>query len=122
MYHAIVLRSSLSDYSTLEDQYLPFAYVKSENGSQNILALEVKPSEKDQFISKLQKEIKAGPYYAHLYNDSELIVVFKEKSFVVANPDEIIPVWEYARSLNIPEEQLDFQPASFAEEEDYFNT
>lgn len=122
MYHAIVLQSSLSDHSTLEDQYLPFAYVKSENGSPNILALEVKPSEKDQFISKLQKEIKAGPYYAHLYNDSELIVVFKEKSFVVANPDEIIPVWEYARSLNIPEEQLDFQPASFAEEEDYFNT
>lgn len=61
------------------------------------------------------------PYYAHLYNDNELIVVFKEKVFhVTPHRSTWTPIIEYGRMLHIPESQLTFWPNRFQDETNYF--
>lgn len=61
-------------------------------------------------IEKLSSYIKEGPWYAHFWNDTEMIVVFKNKVFAFLREDResYVSVKEHGRSLGIPEEQLDF--------------
>lgn len=63
------------------------------------------------------------PWYAHLYNDKKLIVVFKNKVFSVKPHLSFWkPILEYGKKLNIPEEQLDFWPNRFQDEKHYFKS
>lgn len=63
-----------------------------------------------------------GAWYNHLYNDEELIVIFKDKVFHV-NPHKSSwgEMLEYGASLSIPTEQLDFWPNRFQDEAHYFD-
>ena len=61
------------------------------------------------------------PWYAHLYNDEELIVIFKEKVFrVTSHASGWQPIIDYGKSLNIPVSQLTFWPNRFQDEIHYF--
>lgn len=80
--------------------------------------------------TKLKKE-----WYATFYSLEKAIIVFRKKKFELLN-DGIIPVYQkeldttnaadkehwdemigYAKSLNIPDSQLDFLPSDFREED-----
>ena len=59
---------------------------------------------------KLFTDLKNGPWYSHFWNQSNIKIIFKEKSFKISlNKDAS---WEepikYGISLGIPENQLDF--------------
>lgn len=62
-------------------------------------------------------------WYAHLYNDEELIVIFKEKVFRV-KPH--VFTWQstidYEKELKIPQEQSDFWPNRFQDEKHYLQS
>ena len=64
----------------------------------------------EEQIEKLHKFLKQG-WYMHFWNENEMIVLFRDKRFVIdPNRKE---TWkeavEYGLSINIPEEQLDFE-------------
>jgi hypothetical protein len=119
MYHAIVLTNSLASNSELLEFFMPFAFKKLDSGS-TVQGLEVNENDLKKFITLAQKDLKPN-FYIHLYNSQgTLIVIFKNNTFTINNPDEIINVWEYGKIHNIPEDQLDFIPSSLIEEEDYF--
>jgi len=123
MHHAIILQQSLSGPESFLEEHIPFALKHMPESGWVVQGIEVGDSAVDGFIAKLQQNMQSGPWYNHLYNESgELIVVFKERVYRVADPDEIMPVWEYAKELEIPEDQMQFEPASFEEEEEYFNS
>lgn len=76
----------------------------------------------DKAIMDIQNNMRSDQdFYAHLYNDEDLIVVFKKKYFKATSHEsswkEII---EYGKKLTIPEEQLDFWPNRFQDEIHYF--
>src|SRR6185437_9909564 len=99
-------------------------FAKKQNGSWRIYGIEIEDSHLDQTISQIQSNMKSDqPWYAHLYNDEKLIVIFKEKVFT-ATPhiSSWKPIFDYGRELNIPEEQLDFWPNRFQDESHYFTT
>ncbi len=63
-------------------------------------------------IPTLAAVLKDGPWYIHLWNLSQdiLIIIFKDKVFEAKCKDKT--TWqqaiEYGKSIGIPEEQLDF--------------
>ncbi|KXK27021.1 MAG: hypothetical protein TR69_WS6001001047 [candidate division WS6 bacterium OLB20] len=121
MYHAIILENSLTDPDSFLEEYVPFAIKHLTDSGWIVQGVEVKDSEIDAFTAALQEQMQQGPWYNHMYNESgELTIVFKDRIYRVETPDDIMPVWEYAKELNIPEEQLQFEPASFEEEEEFF--
>lgn len=77
----------------------------------------------EEVVKDIQNNLKGNkPYYAHLYNDSEIIVIYKEKIFRMKQDRS---TWreavEYGRTLGIPDEQLVFQPHKFEDEEIYYS-
>jgi len=61
-------------------------------------------------IEKLSSYIKEGPWYAHFWNDREMVVIFKNKIFSFLREDRgtLFAVKEYGKSIGIKGEQLDF--------------
>jgi len=70
----------------------------------------------ENLIKELQEGL-IGNFYFHYYNDEEIVVVFKEKIFVLTKDQS---TWkemqEYGLSIGIPKDQLTIQPISFEEE------
>lgn len=80
----------------------------------------------DEFIKTIQNAmVTKKPYYFHIYNNENyLTVVFRDKVFYLdlSNESTLVEAQEYgARKLNIPEEQLDFKPNNFNDEETWYN-
>jgi hypothetical protein len=122
MYHAIILDASLAADSDFLSQYEPFNIKVFPDSDWVVNGLEVKDSEGDEFVKKLQDAMQEGPWYNHLYNEAGmLIIVFKEKVFRMEGPEGIMEVWEYGEKLGIPEDQLQFEPVNFEEEGEYFS-
>ena len=121
MYHGIVFDQEFED-PKFPQKFKVFAKRKSSSGDWLLYGIEVSEEEKDRTISEIQKNMKSNrPFYAHLYNDTDLIVIFKTKVFYVnSHISSWSPVIEYGRKLNIPEEQLDFWPNRFQDEAHYF--
>lgn len=123
MYHAIILDQSLKDSESFLADYEPFNIKIFPDSGWIVNGLEIKDEDVDGFAKRLQSNMKDGPWYNHMYNEkNEMVVIFKEKVFKILSPDQIMEVWEFGASLEIPEDQLDFMPASFEEEEEYFST
>ena len=95
---------------------------KSSNNDWVLYGIEISDNEIKVVISDIQTNMKSDkPYYAHLYNDNEMIVIFKKKVFKVKpHMSTWNSIIEYGRKLNIPEEQLDFWPNRFQDEIQYF--
>lgn len=108
-YLGTIIKESLSDDTTLTF----FAVKKIEETDDEIIEdrwhLCYVEAEKEN-IEKLSSYIKEGPWYAHFWNGTEMVVVFRNKVFTFSREDKdaIIPVKEYGQSLGIKEEQLDF--------------
>lgn len=122
MYHGIVFDQEFED-PKFPQKFKVFAKRKSSSSDWVLYGIEVNEDKKDRAVSEIQKNMKSNePFYAHLYNDSDLIVIFKTKVFYVkphiSSWNQII---EYGRKQNIPEEQLDFWPNRFQDESHYFN-
>lgn len=61
-------------------------------------------------IEKLAEQLKPEKWYAHFWDDENIHVVFPGKTFLMNRDDK--DTWadaiSYGKSLDIPEEQLDF--------------
>lgn len=120
MYHGILIDQSFKEPSFVNTFKL---FNKKQDGSWGIYGVEVEDSQIDKEISEIQSNMKDDQnWYAHFYNDKELIVVFKKKVFRVT-PDESTwrPFVDYGKELNIPEEQLNVNPSRFQDETHYFS-
>lgn len=100
-----------------------FAKRKSKTNPWTLFGIEINDDNLGDSIKSIQDNLKASqPYYAHLYNDEEVIVIFKEKVIKVKpNKSTWKPIVEYGKKLNIPGEQLDFWPNRFQDEIHYFD-
>lgn len=61
-------------------------------------------------IPSIQKSLADGPWYIHFWKDDDITVVYKHRIFHIKKSDK--NTWseavEHGKTLNIPEEQLDF--------------
>ncbi len=99
-YRGTVVKESLKDPTILKGMMvMGHKIVGSPGDSWDLVSVSASLAE----VAKLKYYINDGPWYAHFWNDEELIVVFKDKVFT--NVNEAV---EYGRSIGIPLEQLDF--------------
>jgi hypothetical protein len=119
MYHGVIVDQEFSD-SSFCDSFKSFN--KKKSGSWTLYGIEIKDSQLENTILKIQQNMKTNePWYAHLYNDDQLVVIFKDKVFSVkSHISTWQPIAEYGRKLNIPEGQLDFWTNRFQDEKHYF--
>lgn len=121
MYHGIVLNEEFKDQKFPESLNV-FAKRESSDNSWVLYGIEIDDDRLEAVVGDIQKNMTdADPYYAHLYNNQELIVIFKTKIFK-ATPDEATwgEIRNYGSALGIPVEQLDFWPNRFQDERHYF--
>jgi hypothetical protein len=121
MYHGIILDLEFNDRHYPET-FKIFAKRKSSSNQWLLYGVEVEDSKLEETISQIRTNFKTDkPYYAHFYNDEEVIVIFKDKVIKVSPH---ISTWksviEYGIKLGIPAEQLDFWPNRFQDEIHYF--
>jgi hypothetical protein len=123
MYHGIILDAEFKD-PLFPEGFKVFAKKKSSTSSWILYGIEVNDKDVNEVISDIQDNIKSNePYYAHLYNDEEVIVIFKKRVFHVKSHNSTwMPIIEFGRTLNIPDEQLDFWPNRFQDEVHYFKS
>lgn len=119
MYHGILIDQEFKDKSFAKTFKV---FAKKQSGSWGIYGIRVEDAGIEQAVRKIQTNMRNDKaWYAHIYNDEELIVIFKEKVFrVKPHISSWKPIIEYGRELNITEEQLDFWPNRFQDEKHYF--
>ena len=120
MYHGILIDQEFINKAFPENFKL---FAKKQDGSWGIYGIEIEDPKLEESIRKIQKEMKdTEPWYAHLYNDKQLIVIFKNTVFRVdPHISSWNPIIEHGRKLDIPVEQLDFWPNRFQDEHHYFS-
>ena len=116
-YHGIVVSLSLKSPGSMKQLNV----LGSRSVIPRILVLYkigVRPEDLNSTISLLQKSIRGTWFYAHLYREEELIVVFKSR-VMTASPDSAswAEIISYGRSLHIPAFWLDFKPCRFEDEQ-----
>ena len=121
IYHGILVDAGFANPS-FPETFRVFAKKKSTNNDWTLYGIEIEASQLQHAIKNIQLHFRSDePYYAHFYNDKELIVIFRNKVFLVAPQrstwGEIIA---FGKLLNIPGEQLDFWPNRFQDEIHYF--
>lgn len=78
----------------------------------------IKAEDLESTIDLLQKNMRGSCFYAHLYRDNELIVVFKSRVMhATPEPASWSDIIDYGRSLHIPVFWLDFKPCRFEDEQ-----
>ncbi|MFA5776453.1 MAG: hypothetical protein WC988_02775 [Patescibacteria group bacterium] len=119
MYHGVLIDQEFTD-TAFPKSFKMFA--EKQDGSWKIFGVEIEDSRLEESIKTIQQNIKTdSAWYAHLYNDKILIVIFKDKVFYVKpHADTWKPIINYGKELRIPEEQLDFWPNRFQDEHHYF--
>ncbi len=120
MYHGILVDQEF-DNSNFPEKFKIFS-VKHDDGWK-IFGVEISDVELNSTVKEIQKNMKSEqPWYSHLYNDKKLVVVFKNKVFnVEPHKSTWTEVFEYGKSIGIPEMQLDFWPNRFQDEIHYFS-
>ena len=116
-YHGIIVREGIRD-KTIFHRMTMLGTKTGQNWT--LLKVGIEAKSISQVIREIQPNLlteNGVPYYAHFYNDEELIVVFPEKVFHVS-PDK--NSWRdaisYGESLGVPRAELDFRPCRFREE------
>lgn len=119
VYHGIIIDQEFTDPSFPENFKI---FAKKQSGGWGIYGIEIEESQLQETVNKVQENMKSDEaWYAHLYNDKELVVVFKDKVFSVKpHFSTWKPIIDYGKKLNIPEGQLDFWPNRFQDEKHYF--
>lgn len=119
MYHGIIIDQEFVDPS-FPNAFKVFA--QKQAGSWKIIGIEIDDAQIEKAIKKIQTMMKSDQsWYAHFYNDDQLVVVFKDKVFrVKPHSASWQPIIEYGVQRNIPAVQLDFWPNRFQDERHYF--
>lgn len=122
-YHGILLDEEfISGQSFISTNFNIFAQRKSKTNSWTLFGVEFPKSNLKNILKLTQENLLTGPYYLHFYNDTDLIVVFKEKIFTVEpHISTWQPIIDYGKTLGVPATQLDFWPNRFQDEQHYFN-
>jgi len=122
VYHGILLDVEFENANFINN-FTIFAKRKSTQSEWMIYGVIVDENKIDETIKAVQKNLRSNkPYYAHFYRNEKLIVVFKEKVFLISiDKTTWTEVIEYGLSLGIPKEQLDFKPSRFQDEDTYFS-
>ena len=116
-YHGIIIKQSLRDPSILDS-----VRILGKKSAKNWTMLRVLI--RDEGLENFAKLVQANlltenkvPYYAHFYNQQDLIVIFPDRVFRI-KPDK--KTWgsavRYGRSIGISERELDFKPCRFEDE------
>lgn len=118
MYHALIIKQSLKDMKPIKD----FEILSTKKDEDWLIYKIAIPGNKiDKLAEELQKNMdNSQEWYMHFYNQdgSRLVIIFRNKIFKTDNnPQNWSDVIKYGESLDIPTEQLDFVPNSFATEE-----
>ena len=117
-YHGILVNKSFLDENFPERFEL---FARKQDSDWTLYGIEVAADDLERSVADIQKEMRSGTWYNHLYNYKELVVVFKDKVFRVQSHSSTWgPIVEYGRKLNIPEDQLTFWPNRFQDEVHYF--
>ncbi len=121
VYHGILVNISFRD-PLFPEQFELFAREKSMDSDWVIYGIVVQENEVSKVIKSIQDNMCDNePWYAHLYNDEDLIVIYKQKVFFTT-PEK--SAWAesiaFGKLLGIPEDQLDFRPNRFQDEINYF--
>lgn len=96
MYHFILIDQEFTDHGFPETFNI---FAQKQDGSWKIYGVEVPKDSLERSIADIQKNMKAGTWYAHGYNENELIVIFKEKIFrVKPEPSEWDEIVEYGKA------------------------
>jgi hypothetical protein len=105
LYKGAIVAESLKDKNILRDINV-LKVETSDDGEWHIYMVVVP----EEFFNTLCKNINDGTWYAHFWNNRDVVAVFKNKiiSFNFDDKNTWGEVISYGRSLNIPEEQLDF--------------
>jgi len=107
-YIGIIVEESLDDNRILNNlDFRKLQITVNENPSDRWHMYEVNVSKNE--IEELSKHI-IGNWYMHFWKGTQIIAVFKGKAFEFnyEKKDTWNEVLKYSRSINIPEEQLDF--------------
>lgn len=61
-------------------------------------------------LPDLARCLKDGPWYMHFWDEDEVIVLYKTRTFraLHADPESFMEAISYGKSIGIPEEQLKF--------------
>lgn len=121
-WHGILLDAEFVD-KNYPEKLRCFAKRKSRTNPWTLFGIEVSTRNFKKLVKDIQQNLKSDkPYYAHFYNDENLVVIFKDKVIKVkTHSSSWKPIIEFGRTLNIPEIQLDFWPNRFQDEIHYFN-
>lgn len=99
----IIIQNSLSDTSILDKLHI----LKTKVG--NTWTLHDIIANKDD-IPLLQHALATGPWYIHLWNEDEIVVIYKDKIFWIDKNDHAS--WreaiKHGLTIGIPIEQLSF--------------
>ncbi|NIM46625.1 MAG: hypothetical protein GTN40_00485 [Candidatus Aenigmarchaeota archaeon] len=129
-YHGILLDTEFKDPNFIK-KFKILGKRKSREQPWVVYRVVVPAEKVNEMIKEGQEKlVSKQKYYFHLYNDEEVIIVFKNKIFKVKIskhrnhknvPEDVVwkPVIEYGLSLDIPLDQLTFWPCSYKEDEYY---
>jgi len=121
IWHGILIDKAFVD-PAFPETFVLFAKEKDDPIDWNLYGVEVAGDELEAQILRIQAATRNDKiFYSHLYDDQELIVIFKRKIFRVGcNSSTWGPVVDFGAALGIPAEQLDFWPNRVQDERHYF--
>lgn len=105
VYKGIIIEESLIDSKYLNEIEIINTKI-AHNGEWTLRTVNITKEE----IEYLSDKIKSDSYYMHFWNNRDIIVVFKNKTFEINydNKETWKDAIEYGISIGIPKEQLDF--------------
>jgi hypothetical protein len=118
-FHGILVNMAFTE--TTYPTHFPL-FAQENAGDWVLYGIEISRENLDDSIAQIQTNMrKDEPFYAHLYDDEMLVVIFKKKVFTVTSHSSSWgEILHYGKELNIPMEQLDFWPNRFQDEPHYF--
>jgi hypothetical protein len=118
MWHGIIVDKSLKDAKIIDAMKVLSS--KDTPDGWKLYKVEIEDSTLQDTIKTIQHNISATSWYAHFYSQDgmKIIVVFRNQIFeMVNNPSFWKPAIKYGKLVGIPENQIDFKPSKFEEED-----
>ncbi len=102
--HSIVIKRSVDDEFADKVRKAGWYVVDYEDWGYGIVVLK---GDEKKYIELIQASLKQGPWYVHTDGVAK-VVVFKDKVFEVNDEKQNDLAKDYARTIDIPEEQIDW--------------
>jgi len=119
-FHGILVDAAFIDRKFPESFRL---FAHRQSGGWTLFGVEISRQDLDQAIHAIQAAMRTDePFYSHLYDDETVIVIFQNQVFrVTSHSSSWLEIKTFGKTLNIPDEQLDFWPNRFQDEIHYFD-